>query len=341
MALRRRIGWMAGGCIWAAGLAGIACWSPWPDAWWLRLFRVVGPFVLAALLPVLLLARWSASRVCIRVAAALFAVASGLAAASCISLGARGARGPGAQQRLRVVTFNVWGLNPRQSDVVAWLESTGADVVALQEVSDGFANRLLPRLAARYPHEWRLPRADGRWTNAVVSRFVIRDAPSVVSAEPFERLTLDTGSSAIVLYDVHLSMPIGRDAHVRPPFRSHLLRVATRYDESVRDAEIQALVTRLRSEWRPFIVAGDFNLCERSRAYRLLEDVAKDGFREAGAGLGTTWPVGSVEGLPAWLPPALRIDYVWHAASFDTLAAWVGPVLGSDHRPVVVDLSLN
>jgi endonuclease/exonuclease/phosphatase family metal-dependent hydrolase len=134
-------------------------------------------------------------------------------------------------------------------------------------------------------------------------------------------------------------MPVGREPHVRLPFAPHLVRLAARYDESVRDGEIAALVARLEKEERPFVVAGDFNLCDRSAGYRVLEAVAEDSFHAAGDGFGTTWPVGQVRGLPEWMPPALRIDYVWHAASFETRAARVGPPLGSDHRPVVVDLS--
>ena len=61
-----------------------------------------------------------------------------------------------------------------------------------------------------------------------------------------------------------------------------------------------------------------------------------DSFREAGFGLGLTYPLrfGSSE-----LPPFLRIDYVWHTRELRAVDAHVMPDTGSDHLPVWVELN--
>ena len=61
-------------------------------------------------------------------------------------------------------------------------------------------------------------------------------------------------------------------------------------------------------------------------------------WRVAGAG---SWPVGARVGLPDWVPPLLRIDYVWHSDDFGAMSAATGPVLGSDHIAVMVTLALT
>ncbi|MDX2140908.1 MAG: hypothetical protein SF123_22680 [Chloroflexota bacterium] len=64
-----------------------------------------------------------------------------------------------------------------------------------------------------------------------------------------------------------------------------------------------------------------------------------DSFREAGVGLGTSWPVSTARGdLLSFIPPLIRIDYLWH--SDDLRAQWAGqaPPLGSDHLGLVAEL---
>ena len=61
-------------------------------------------------------------------------------------------------------------------------------------------------------------------------------------------------------------------------------------------------------------------------------------YRDAGIGLGTTWPVLRSGWLGRLLPPLMRLDYIWHSAHFQVTDAQVGPALGSDHLPLIADL---
>jgi endonuclease/exonuclease/phosphatase (EEP) superfamily protein YafD len=35
-----------------------------------------------------------------------------------------------------------------------------------------------------------------------------------------------------------------------------------------------------------------------------------------------------------FIPPLVRIDYIWHSAGLRALQAWQGPAIGSDHLPL-------
>jgi endonuclease/exonuclease/phosphatase family metal-dependent hydrolase len=66
-----------------------------------------------------------------------------------------------------------------------------------------------------------------------------------------------------------------------------------------------------------------------------------DAFREAGWGLGITWPNGYGNFLTRLLPPMIRIDYVFYDPDvFNSAQAHVIPNSGgSDHFPVVATLT--
>jgi vancomycin resistance protein VanJ len=338
---RAVLGWSAiGATLLLAGLVAVS-WSPFAGSWWVALLRVARPALMAGLVLSLLWCRLAGARRIAWIAAGVLGVSLTLALWPGPSTPSQPpTRADG--RRLKVVTFNIWGGNPRKPQALAWLASSGADVVLLQEVSGGLARNGLPSLASAYPYQSWSPRSDGRWANATLSRFPLTAAlPAGAHAPlPFERFLISVDGRTVAVYNVHLSMPVRRGTHFWVPVRSGAARHLARYDEGTRDREIATLIGLLEREPHLFVVGGDFNLCERSRAYSSLRRVARDSFYEAGQGLGATWPVAEAEGLPRWVPPAFRIDYVWLAPRLACVTASVGPELGSDHRPVLSVLQL-
>jgi endonuclease/exonuclease/phosphatase family metal-dependent hydrolase len=66
-----------------------------------------------------------------------------------------------------------------------------------------------------------------------------------------------------------------------------------------------------------------------------------DAFREAGSGMGFTFPA-SIRSTIRSLPPLLRIDYVWYSDQFSIRRVSVAGDSGtSDHHPVVARLVLH
>ncbi len=244
---------------------------------------------------------------------------------------------------LQIVTFNVWGHNAQLAAVQAWLRELDADVVLLQEVPEHYATDGIPELVDLYPYQVTQPPAERWWGNLLLSRYPILSMERLpgdgVPAQ--QRFVIDFNDQIVAVYNVHLAMPV-RDSSRFPFLKGgFILDVALRYDASARDAEIRRLLELLETETYPFIVAGDFNMSEQAVIYKEVAALMKDAFREAAVGWGGSWPVSVVDALPEFLPPLLRVDYIWYGAHFRAIEAHRGPKLGSDHLPFFAVLELQ
>jgi len=114
------------------------------------------------------------------------------------------------------------------------------------------------------------------------------------------------------------------------------------FDPSIRNREIDDILSRLENEAPPVILAGDFNMPDRSDDYRKISARFIDSYRAAGWGLGLTFPYSPGDHPVTQylrLTPLLRLDYVFHSAEWTTITARVWPDSGgSDHLPVYVAL---
>ena len=246
--------------------------------------------------------------------------------------------------RLEVVSFNVLFSNTRLDDIAAWIRETDADIVLFQEAVPESVAYLLNALGDIYPYD------DGhlRGTSQLaLSRLPIENAEEInVGRWWVRRLELDHNGQRVAFYNVHLPMPIGETRHLAwllipsAVARMAPVELALRYDETERNARARGLLAALEQEPLPFIVAGDFNTSDNAVIYGELRGHMRDSFREAGWGPGVTWPADlGDDGLPTFIPPLIRIDYVWHSDHFRALSAQTGPRLGSDHLPLRVSLS--
>lgn len=254
-----------------------------------------------------------------------------------------------AWQTLRALTFNVWGFNPHMDEVAAWVRDSGADVVLLQEITPGHIQDVLPKLYDLYPyhydqqdmHHW-----NGRKTyNTTLSRYPIVSVEEVNFQTPDTsnpvRVVLDVKGQNVAVYNVHMAWPGGIPRLMLPSrIDTFLARAVLGYSDKIRNAQINSLLDHLKVEPYPYIVAGDFNTSDQSPTYNLMASRLHDSFREGGTGLGGSWPVSSARGMPSFIPPLIRIDYIWHSDSFQTLSAQQGPPLGSDHLALMATLAL-
>jgi endonuclease/exonuclease/phosphatase family metal-dependent hydrolase len=218
-----------------------------------------------------------------------------------------------------VMTFNLYGKSTegrqRQIDLI---RDSGADIVALQEVSDPTAELIEAQLSEIYPYRFLFPCSIAG--SGILSRY------PMTGQELFHS---DSGSlyhsSAFIDCDGTRIMVIS--AHPPPPMSIDAFRI-----RSARYGEINFILDRIPDD-TPVLIMGDFNMTDTSRDYRLLTGAGlHDSFREAGWGFGWTWrnPV-----------PLLRIDYIWHSAEFEPVWIRTGPATVSDHRPVIAQLVLK
>ncbi|MEM6281833.1 MAG: endonuclease/exonuclease/phosphatase family protein [Chloroflexota bacterium] len=241
---------------------------------------------------------------------------------------------------LTVVTFNMFGENETVREAVNWLLTTDADVILLQETPAPIYFREYDDLNDAYPHQV----AAHPWGDTLLSRHplateTIYDRTGDGHASDV-RATLLINGQTITIYNVHMSIPLGPRQRFPAPPQNPGIYMISRYDDTERNRQIDSLLDVLADETRPYIVAGDFNMSDNVVKYHDIAAVMVDAQREAGTGMGHTWPVMGARRFPVWVPTALRIDYIWHSGDFITTHSYRGPYLGSDHLPVVATLAL-
>jgi len=216
----------------------------------------------------------------------------------------------------RLVFTNVNKYNERESDVVAFVRSAGADFVLAAEVTPRWASALEP-LKAEFATVATLARED-YWGKALLSRF----APSEVTLHelpsgdyPALVAQFDLDGRALTLVAGHPIAPVNSYAWA---------------DRNAILADLAAYAARLPG---PRLVCGDLNLSPWSPFFDdFLQDSALRDARR-GFGLQTTWPAGS-------LPLRVPLDHCLASPEISIHDFHAGPALGSDHLPIVVDFSI-
>jgi endonuclease/exonuclease/phosphatase (EEP) superfamily protein YafD len=215
----------------------------------------------------------------------------------------------------RLVTFNVWYRNRDYARVAEYLEATQADAIVLQECPTEQALELRKSLPS-YPHAYL--QAGVRHGAVLFSRWPISQG-QVVQLSPqgvrAARVALQWRDSTVTVLGVHLHWPL------------------TARTSALRNDELAGVAALAAAHDGPLLIAGDFNATQWSGYFR--DALAQAGVNDCTAGLGmlTTWP--------AQFPPlGIRIDHCLASSHWRGVAAQSGPYLGSDHRPLVVDLTI-
>lgn len=241
-------------------------------------------------------------------------------------------RSPG----FKVMTYNVGNGLARPDRLISTLRSSGADVVALQELDFLQSEAIEKSLSGDYPYQILQPGGfEGR---GLVSRHPIHSADRLLlhPSRPDLFCIIDLGGRPLTVIAAHLPPPISFSG--------------TRFDWRA-EAQISGLIKAATSR-SPAVILGDFNAlssekpCARLRSAGLI-----DAFIAAGRGRGSTLPLRlgcwrrlrsinrALMGLP--LIPLVRVDYIWHTADVRALEAWLGPDAGSDHLPVLARLEIK
>lgn len=328
--------------------ARLGTWrAPWPlsllDTFALYAFA---PFIGVACVALLVRSR---SLALLGVAALLFfGQQYGSAVAGAVGLASRTTMAaPGASSQLRVLTLNVQAPNDDPSLVLGLIRDYRPDVLALQEVTTGYADALERAIAGDYPYSYTAgldTEHDGAGT---WSRYPLVDPQPFRLGErgnQLHRVRVSTARGDVWLYNVHLPNPTDPANTDDDQGR---LSAMWAFDTSRRDAELEALVIQTAAQTLPVILAGDFNLAAGSRAHRGLPAGWHDAFAEAGRGFGHTYPVPDhdhegEEPHRLRRPFALlRIDYILTRGDLRPTRAWTEVVVDSDHLAVLADLALS
>lgn len=228
------------------------------------------------------------------------------------------ASGSDAQPTLRVVSSNVLMVNADPQGLVAEVFSTQADVVLFQEYSPRFSASAAHHSEQDYPFAFERP-AEHSFGYAVFSRFPLEDLEEI----PLEGVTLleftvRTPEGPVRMANIHALPPVSGNVELW-------------------HAELQALGERYAQTQGPLVVAGDLNATRHHPSFQhlLQRGDLQDAHAEVGRAHATTWPNGLFG-----LVPGLRLDHVL-VRDLEVVAVREGRAVGTDHNPVIADLSLR
>ena len=213
------------------------------------------------------------------------------------------------------------------------IESSGAEVVALQEVDKFFdprsnwvdqpawlAERLGMNVTFAANLDWDPPAPDKprrQYGTAVLSTHPIVDSRNTFlplypgqEQRSLLEVTLDVGGSPVRIANTHL----------------------TNDNDAERQEQATKVVELLAGATVPTVLAGDLNAIPTAAPIKTLTAVLTDSWAEAGTGAGYTH---------SSFLPTKRIDYLMHSAGVTTTEIRVLSTLASDHLPVVARLSVS
>ena len=303
-----------------------------PEGWWLGSFNLYLPQWLWALPAVVLVPlTWAMARRLTWVPLAGLLWVLGPVMGLCWHWGWPTSPGtpPAGVGRLRVMTYNVKGGSRDAGAIVRDIAAFHPDLIQMQDAG-GVAQGIIGKALA----DWNV-RVDGQYL--VASRLPLppleaRDISYPGSNHHCIRYTLHVGGAEVVVYDVHLLSPRLGLVSVR-----HRQTGAMEGNAGERLFEAGRLADYVGAEIEPTLVTGDLNAPEQSLVCRrLFGSGLRDAFSEAGFGYGYTYG-----GYTRVGQSYVRIDHILVGHQWQVEHCWVGNAAGSDHCPVIADLTLT
>lgn len=205
--------------------------------------------------------------------------------------------------------------NPQHAAAAADLLAQEPDVLVVPEATKRLVRELRPHFAHVELFEQEFEK--NNYGVAVFSNLPLRDVRELPLGNGVLRVEVG-GPHRFVLFATHLSRPV-----LSPKHRTHV-------SHAQNHQQVERLHWYAAQEDLPVVIAGDLNLSDRTRGYRLLADDFTDVARDGWAA--TTYTAGVYRLF------LLRIDYVfashgWCGDRVDDVA-----ITGSDHRGVRVDI---
>ncbi len=221
---------------------------------------------------------------------------------------------PARELRIFSANIHLGGADPKA--LLAMIDRFRPDVVSLQELTPGFAEKLRAAgIERRFPHA------------------VLALRPQAAGAGIYARLPLiklpEPKRFRFRMPRAALKLPGGRvirivDAHPFPPNRGSV---------GLWEAGLRSLPSAGRGA--PWVLAGDFNATlDHARLRAVLDRGYRDAGDATGKGLETTWPAGRV------FPPPVTIDHVLADDRLGIVEYGVEGLPGSDHRAIHAVLAL-
>ncbi|MET7930329.1 endonuclease/exonuclease/phosphatase family protein [Streptomyces sp. NPDC005349] len=229
---------------------------------------------------------------------------------------------------LMVVSHNVGADNPDPAGTARDLAASGADVLALEELTPQARGTYEKELAKTYPHH-TVQGTVGLW-----SKLPLSDTRPVDIKTDVGPLAATKPADVKLAYNRALRTTVATDQGPLAVYVAHLgsVRVNPRagFWTDSRDRNAKALGEAIAAEPNERVVLlGDLNGTTDDRAFAGVTSQMRSAQDAAGDGFGFSWPATF---------PVTRIDQIL-VRGVEPNSSWVLPATGSDHRPVAAGIS--
>ncbi|MFT4955296.1 MAG: endonuclease/exonuclease/phosphatase (EEP) superfamily protein YafD [Brevundimonas sp.] len=215
---------------------------------------------------------------------------------------------------VRLYAANLYAMNDDVAAMRASIEAADADIIVLVEFGEA-PNAAVETLLAGYPHREiteRVVRSEDAVRSVIASRYPLSRRSTEGNERQMISAVADTPIGPVRVVGVHLTRPW--------PFQFQWGQII----------QSQNLLDHTDGAPEPVVLAGDFNSVASARIGRLLRS---QGDLVHAPGWPGTWPAA----LPG--PLRMTIDQVYHSRDIAVARRRLGAPTGSDHRPVIVELS--
>ncbi|MES5825076.1 endonuclease/exonuclease/phosphatase family protein [Streptomyces sp. RG80] len=216
---------------------------------------------------------------------------------------------------LTVATHNVNADNPDPAGTARAVAASGADVVALEELTSGAVPTYEKALAGTYRYH-SVQGTVGLWSKYPLSG--VKPVDIKLGWTRAMRATVTTPEGRIAVYVAHLpSVRVKMEAGFTARQRD---KSANALGEAIADEPIQQVV-----------LLGDLNGTMNDRALNAVTAQMRSTQGAAGSGFGFSWPASF---------PMARIDQIL-VRGVEPESSWTLPETGSDHLPVAARVKLD
>lgn len=216
------------------------------------------------------------------------------------------------QTKIRVLWWNVPSDNKNVQSLFPLIDEESPDVIALAEVNSDW-KRSLDSLKKSYPYRLVEDRED-HFGIALYARLPLTKAQTLrhePNGVPTIQTEIKLAGRALCLIATHPVPPVG-----------------SKYTQA-RNRQLAWLSRLVKQRNRPTVVVGDLNTTPWNHAFKSL--VRAVGLSNQPSGVFPTWP--------ATFPLlAIPLDHCLATSEICVARKRIGPNLGSDHKPLIVDL---
>jgi vancomycin resistance protein VanJ len=215
----------------------------------------------------------------------------------------------GGRGDFTVLTHNVAAANSDTAGTLKLLNGSGAEIVALEEITPGAVATYTAGLAARYPYH-AVRGTVGLWSTYPIGD--VREVDIRIGWTRAFRAEVTTPQGPLAVYVAHL-----------PSVR---VKSESGFTAGRRDHSAQALGDAIEAErLKKVILLGDLNGTMNDRSLAPITSQMRSAQGAAGDGFGFSWPAGF---------PMARIDQILSKGKLTPTDSQVLPSDGSDHRAV-------